>query len=435
MTRARVLIVEDEGIVAKDIKNRLIRLGYDAADIVPTGEDAIRRADELRPDLVLMDIMLRGRMDGIEAAEIIRSSCNIPVLYLTAYSDRGTLERAKITEPYGYILKPFDERELHITVEMALYRHKIEMRLKEREQWLDTTLKSIGDAVVATDRNGAITFVNLVAETLTGWKMEEALGKHLSEMVQLVSKHTREAIECPAARAIQAAVPVNLPADTVLIPKNGDKSFSKIPVEINIDDSAAPIRNKNGEIVGAVLVFRDASERLKKEEQLRHHAYHDSLTGLPNRLLFHDRLSISLFEAKRQKKRVAVAFLDLDGFKPVNDAMGHDAGDMLLKLVTERLSNCARHGDTVARIGGDEFILALLNISKKEEAGDIIRRHLDAIRETFIINGCAIRVSASIGISLFPDDGDDVDSLMKKADNAMYIAKGMGKNRYRFYQE
>lgn len=435
MIKASVLIVEDEGLVAKDIKNRLMRLGYDVAAIVSTGEEAVSKAEELRPDLILMDIMLRGRMDGIEAADIIRASFNIPVLFLTAYSDSKTLERAKITEPYGYILKPFDERELHITVEMAIYKHKIEMRLKEREQWLSITLKSIGDALVATDREGRITFMNLVALALTGWEMEEALGKHLSEVVRLLSKNSRELIECPADRAMRAGGVVTLPADTILVPGKEVKTLTEIPLEINIDDSAAPIKNKKGEIVGSVLIFRDVTERIREEEKIKHQAYHDPLTGLPNRLLFHDRLSMSLFDAQRRKQALAVVFIDLDGFKAVNDTLGHYTGDLLLKSVTDRLTGCTRQGDTVARIGGDEFTLALPNITRKEEAGEIVRRHLDAIRKGFVINGHEVNISASAGISLFHEDGDDIQTLMKKADKAMYLAKEAGKNIYRFYNE
>lgn len=143
-----ILIVEDEGITAMDIKNRLENLGYNVPAIVSSGEDAVKKAKEVMPDLILMDIMLKGDMDGIEAAENIRSSLDIPILYLTAYSDDNTLKRAKITEPYGYILKPFSERELLVSIETALYKHKMEMKLKESEEWLATTLKSIGDELL-----------------------------------------------------------------------------------------------------------------------------------------------------------------------------------------------------------------------------------------------------------------------------------------------
>jgi len=169
MGKAQILIVEDERIVAHDIEKSLRNLGFDVCASVPSGEEALEKAEGQRPDLVLMDIMLKGDMNGIEAAEQIRSRFNIPVVYLTAYADEEVLERAKITEPFGYIIKPFEERELGSAIKMALYKHKMERKLKESEEWFSTTLKSIGDAVITTDKEGRVTFMNPVAESLTGW--------------------------------------------------------------------------------------------------------------------------------------------------------------------------------------------------------------------------------------------------------------------------
>jgi CheY-like chemotaxis protein len=178
----KILVVEDEHIVAMDLMSRLRNLGYEVPDSASSGEEAIEKAGRWRPDLVLMDIFLNGEMDGIQAAEQIRSRYNIPIIYLTAYADTNTLQRAKVTEPFGYVLKPFDERELLTTIEMALYKYRIEQRLKDSERWLATTLKSIGDGVVATDQDGHIKFMNPVAEDLTGWKQDEALGKSLIDI-------------------------------------------------------------------------------------------------------------------------------------------------------------------------------------------------------------------------------------------------------------
>src|SRR5919199_2841285 len=177
--RARILIVEDESIVAFNIQNRLQGLGYVVAAIVSSGEAAIQRAAQNPPDLVLMDIKLKGRIDGIEAAARIRSRFQIPVVYLTAYTNDETLHRAKLTEPYGYILKPFEARDLCTTIEVALYKYQMEQQLRERAQWLATTLKSIGDAVITTDSQGLITFMNPVAEALTRWSLEEVMGNDL----------------------------------------------------------------------------------------------------------------------------------------------------------------------------------------------------------------------------------------------------------------
>jgi PAS domain S-box-containing protein len=260
MANANILVVEDEGIVAMDIQNRLKNLGYDIPAIVFSGKEAIKKAEETRPDLVLMDIRLKGDVDGIEAAEQIRARFDIPVVYLTALTDEDTLQRAKVTEPYGYIMKPFEERELHSTIETALYKHEMESKLKESERWLATTLRSIGDAVMATDKKGLITLMNPVAEALTGWKQEETLGKDLTEVFNIINEQTRTLTESPVTRVIREGVVVGLANHSMLIAKDGR--------EIPIDDSAAPIRDGKGNITGVVLVFRDISER-KRAEKLR----------------------------------------------------------------------------------------------------------------------------------------------------------------------
>lgn len=261
MSGARILIVEDEGIEALDIQQRLISLGYTAPDIVSTGEEAVKKAGETSPDLVLMDIMLHGEIDGVAAAEQLQALFNIPVIYITAYADENTLQRAKITEPYGYLVKPFRERELYITIDMALYKHKMKRKLKESEKWFATTLRSIGDAVIATDKNGLVTYMNPVAEELTGWKLEEVINKKLTEVFNIINMFSRKPAENPVTRVLLEGFTVGMANHTLLITRNG--------VEIPIDDSAAPIKNDKEKIVGVVMVFRDVTERKQAEEALR----------------------------------------------------------------------------------------------------------------------------------------------------------------------
>ena len=261
MSSSRILIVEDEGIIAKDIQNTLNRSGYSVIGIASSGEEAIKKAMEIHPDIVLMDIVLEGAMDGVEAAEYIRDYFDIPVVYLTAYSDDTTLQRAKITEPFGYILKPFQERELYTTIEMAIYKHTMQKKLKESEQWLATTLKSIGDAVIATDTGKLITFMNPVAEALTGWKQEEAIGKPLKDVFKIINEKTGKQADDPVARVLREGVIVGPANHTALIAKDGTKR--------PVDDSGAPIRDDKGKIIGVVMVFRDITERKITLEQLR----------------------------------------------------------------------------------------------------------------------------------------------------------------------
>lgn len=253
----KILIVEDEILIADDIKDSLEELGYTVTDIANSGKEAIEKSAETQPHLVLMDIRLKGNMDGVQAAQQIWKRFNIPIIYLTANSDASTLQRAKTTEPFGYLTKPFRERELHTAIEIALHKYQLERKLREREQWLDTILTSIGDAVLATDEKSCVTLLNPAAAALTGWKQEDALGKNSTEIFNITNKETRDLIENPITRALQEGVVVSLPEQTILITKNG--------AEVPIDDSAAAIRDNQGQITGAVLVFRDISERQEAE--------------------------------------------------------------------------------------------------------------------------------------------------------------------------
>jgi len=260
MAKIQILIVEDDGIIAKDIQNTLEGLGYAVAAITSNAEGAIEKAAETQPDLVLMDIMLEGDMDGVEAAEQIRDRFGIPVVYLTAHADEKTLHRAKTTGPYGYILKPFNEMELHTNIEIALYKSGLEKKLKENEQLLATTLRSIGDAVITTDVNGSVTFMNPVAESLTGWRQKDAVRRPLKDVFNIIDEHTGEQIEDPVTRVLRDGVAVGLANNTVLIARDGTKR--------SIDDSGAPIRDGKGNIMGVVLVFRDITEKRRAEREL-----------------------------------------------------------------------------------------------------------------------------------------------------------------------
>jgi CheY-like chemotaxis protein len=188
MRKTKILVVEDESIVARDIRNMLVGLGYEVTDVVAGARAAVQKAQENNPDIVLMDVMLQGEITGVEAAEQIYTTFSIPVVYLTAYADSTTVQQAKKTEPFGYIIKPFEERELQTTIEIALYKYKMQMELKDRERWLSTILKSIGDGVIATNKSGGITFMNPLAETLTGWKLNQALDRPLSDVFKIINQ-------------------------------------------------------------------------------------------------------------------------------------------------------------------------------------------------------------------------------------------------------
>jgi PAS domain S-box-containing protein len=261
MAATLILIVEDESIVAEHIRRNLEHLGYSVSSVVSSGEKAIEEVEVKVPDLVLIETVLQGKMNGIETANQIRSRFNIPVVYLTAYSDEKTLERAKITEPFGYIIKPFNERELHINIEIALYKHKMERELKEREQWLTTAIKGLGEAVIAIDKKGIIKIMNPFAEALTGWKREDALGKSLTTVFNIISEETDKQIENPITKAIREDIFYGLAEHTVLITKEG----MKIPVDI----IGSTIKDDRDSIIGIVLNFCDIIERKRVDEALQ----------------------------------------------------------------------------------------------------------------------------------------------------------------------
>lgn len=258
MASARILIVEDDRVVARDIAQQMGRVGHTVVGITARGEDALPLARDTSPDLVLMDIRLEGELDGIDTARLLREQCNLPVVFLTAYADEDTVRRATLAEPFGYVLKPFDDTQLRTVVEMALYKHGAERRLRESEQRYAVTLSSIGDAVIATDRNSRISFMNPVAENLTGWSRENAMGRPLAEVFRVVNETTRAAVEDPVTAVLSAGTIVGLANHTVLLSRDGR--------EIAIDDSGSPIVDERGEIQGVVLVFRDVTQRRRAEE-------------------------------------------------------------------------------------------------------------------------------------------------------------------------
>lgn len=258
---ARILIVEDEGVVAWNLQESLEYLGHQIIGVVESGLQAIQVAAANPLDLALMDIRLAGEQDGIETAAQLRHQFGIPIVYLTALTDAQTLERAVATDPFGYLIKPFSRRELQTTIDIALRRYSLEKHLETTGQWLQTTLNSIGDGTIATDSEGTIVFMNSVAEILTGWARSDALGQFAPRVFHLVHAQTGETVENPILRCLREGTRVVLPDNCLLRARDGQERL--------IGDSAAPILKADGEIVGGVLIFQDITERKRAEIALQ----------------------------------------------------------------------------------------------------------------------------------------------------------------------
>jgi diguanylate cyclase (GGDEF)-like protein/PAS domain S-box-containing protein len=283
------------------------------------------------------------------------------------------------------------------------------------------TLNSIGDAVLSIDTSGRVTYLNLVAERMTGWSREEASGHPLTDVFQIIDGVTREPARNPLALAVQLDKTIALTPNCVLIRRDGFESA--------IEDSASAIHDRAGHVIGAVILFHTMSAARAMSLQI---AQHDYLTGLPSRMLLNDRLTQAISLARRRGNHLALLFVDLDRFKLVNDSLGHAIGDLLLQSVAERLVTCVRSSDTVSRQGGDEFVVLLSHVEQAEDAAVSARKMLTALSVPHSI-GEVLQITASIGVSIYPDDGLDGNALLKGADAAMYRAKATGGNSHQFF--
>ena len=297
---------------------------------------------------------------------------------------------------------------------------------EERER-AQVTLNSIGDAVISTNFSGRLSYLNVVAEKMTGWVQSDASGSAVDDIFQLVDSASRDMIPCPAGKAIIENCRVSIEAPCVLRSRDGK--------ELAVEVSAAPIHDRNGGVIGAVMVAHDVTAARELSSKLARLALHDSLTDLPNRALFKERLGNAMADARIQGGYVALLYVDLDRFKHVNDSLGHAVGDKLLQTVARRLLGCVRSSDTVSRQGGDEFVVLLSEISRVKDAAACADKILAALEAPFSIAEHELKVSASIGVAIFPDDAAESDALLRCADSAMYQAKYHGRNNFKLFAD
>lgn len=538
-----LMLVEDERIVAFDLKRQLQTFGYHVESVVASGEQAISEVAKNKPDLVLMDIHLEGGMDGIEAATAIRAQHQVPVIFLTAYAEDDTLRRALDSRPFGYLIKPCEGRELHATIQMALARREDEVAIEQSEQrlklaldaaslgvleWCPLSNRMKGDVylgmlfgnrpqpldepwaafierVAEADRervtnaltaklpgNEAISVEFQLAGNAPPHRRMEAHAKaygadgavqrvvgilqdvtqrHLDEAMlrqsSVVFRTTAEAIVITDAKhqivaantafsritGYQETEVLGLDPDILLRVsppydqyedsfKDGGEGFWQGEVRCHRSDgstfpawqSVSVVHDTNGKLTHFVTAFSDVTAIYDAQQQLRHLAHHDPLTGLPNRILFDERFQYAIEHAIRNEQRCVLLFLDLDGFKVINDTLGHAIGDDMLRIVGDRLKSVMRSSDTIARLGGDEFVI-LAGSFNPDYAARLANKILDQLRIPIPLSGDMLSVTGSIGIAVYPDNGADSQQLMRAADMAMYTAKAEGRDRYHFYAE
>jgi diguanylate cyclase (GGDEF)-like protein/PAS domain S-box-containing protein len=364
-------------------------------------------------------------LDAVRRARI--AAPRTPLVVLTGFYDEELAALALQHGAQDYLVKDeIGPRGLHRALRYAIERHAMEEALFVEQEMAQVTLNSIGDGVVSADLAGTITYLNVVAETLAGWSQEEALGRSVGEVFPIVDAVTGEPFRNPMLVQVEQHRFVNLPSNALLVRRD----HSTIAVE----NSTAPIHGRDGHRAGSVMIFRDVTAARAMTKAITYSAHHDFLTDLPNRLLLDDRITQAIAMASRHEHLIAVLFLDLDHFKHINDSLGHPTGDKLLQSVAERLVESVRDSDTVSRQGGDEFLILLPEIEQPEAAAVLARRILESLGRGHQIGPNELHVTASIGISIYPADGDDAEALMKNADTAMYQAKESGRQTYRFFE-
>lgn len=445
----RILLAEDEQISADYLLQSLGHMGYEITNIVQTGEEVIDKVKQDHPDLILMDITLGGEIDGISAAQSIHDQTNIPIIYLTAHTNDDLFERAKLTEPYAYLIKPYELYQLHHAIELALFKHSFEERLKESENRYRTIFEASDNAMMIVAMDGAITMVNEEFEYMTGCA-KESVEQIKNWLDYFDAAEQPKVAEC-LNQAFQETCNIRRHFEAVLKDKAGNSktvyvNIKKFPGASNCIVSMSDIselklaeneiRLLNNELFEANKGLRqEIVLRERVEKQLRYKASHDHLTGLPNRVLLFDRLKQALAFEARHNTLLAVMIIDLDNFKTVNDTLGHLSGDILLKKVAQQLQKCMRQYDTVGRIGGDEFVVIVNDVNSIQDIITFAEKVKSVFQQPFDIVGQSTYITTSIGVAVYPLHGSSIETLLKKADMAMYAAKRDGRNTFRFFYD
>ena len=424
----RVLLIEGAAGHRRTVKE-VLEGAHEILQVehVTTLQEGLERLKAESISAVLLDLTLPEARDLSVVDDLRRVAPKVAIMLLAPAADQALARRAIDRGANDSVVTDqIDTRSLVQLIAMMFERRAgDEQKFVERER-AEVTLNSIGDAVMTTDTLGNVTYLNSEAEELTGWTRSEAFARPLAEVFDVTDGLTGQHAEDPSRLAIEHNKKVRLKGNYILVGRDGQ--------ETAIEHSAAPIHDRLGHILGAVIVFRDVMVSRERRLQMLHLAEHDALTDLPNRLLLNDRLTRSIALSRRYGRRLAVLFIDCDRFKHINDTLGHAIGDQVLRSIAKRLTTCVRESDTVSRHGGDEFLVLLSEVDHPEDAGLIAEKIVSSIGEPHDVSGHELRLTASVGIALYPEDGQDAHSLIMRADTAMYHAKNSGRNRVDFYR-
>ena len=441
----RLLLVDDEPRLLASLHELLRDRGFHLTT-ASSGSEAIAHLSRFRFDLVLLDLRLPD-IGGHEIMDFMNErgvGANVIVMSgeVGIEAAIGALKRGA----YDYLRKPYSREELMKTVGNALEQRRlasanlrIANQLENSEKMYRYLVDSSPDIIYTLNHEGRFTFVNDRAYQLLGFSRDELIGKHYSILVhdedleraryvfnerrvdERASRNVELRLKCRGARS-----------------NSGERTFNNTLMTISLNSIGMHVPDgevRKLEFFGTYGVARDITDRKRAEEVISYQAYHDILTDLPNRILFKDRLGLAVIQAKRKQTELAVMFIDLDRFKLVNDTLGHVKGDELLQQAAVRLKDCLRRGDTIARQGGDEFTIVLPELRDRDDARLIADKFLESLQRPFDLDGHEVHISASIGIAIYPGDGESIDELLRHADIAMYQVKALGKNGHSFYHD
>ncbi|EWH11955.1 response regulator receiver modulated diguanylate cyclase/phosphodiesterase with PAS/PAC sensor(s) [Catenovulum agarivorans DS-2] len=431
---ANIVIVDDEITSVLILENAVQELGHVTYTTDPA--EAVGLITDLQPDLVLMDIEM-GDYNGVELCKKLKDNphtANIAVIFVTAHDNPDIEFFSLDSGGIDFITKPINRKvcKLRVANQLALRHYAEDLEVAQRalfseKEHFRATLNSIGDGVIATDAHGIVTFLNPIAQHMTGMTEAEAIGQHIENVMNLKDATTHHKSINPAVVALYEQRVVGMALNCQLYSHTGNI--------YRVEDSAAPIVDAHGNITGSIVVFHDISESIAMAVKMNHLANNDQLTGLPNRILLHDRLEQAIKVSQQNRLKTALMLVDIDNFKYLNDSLGHHIGDMLIKQVAKRLEFVMDANCTLARIGGDEFVLLVPNVKEVRQLNLIAADIQEIIQKPFVIDNQEYSLSVSVGISVNPTDAETEGHMMRNADVAMYRAKQQGKQQSCFFSQ